>query len=208
MKLVKITFLFFLLGHLTSIAQNQESLELIEGLSQSLSLTDKQAAQVQNLMIQYRVKLDGILLKHEGEEEPDIGAMIGEVRDERDQYRKDLKEILSKEQYQSYIDQIDAVLTEMFNDLAEIRLMDAQASTSLTDDQITQLTPVIGKSLKSIVQLLFENAGTRLSIPKKVKIGKTVKKIEKEQRAAMENILTPEQMAKYDAHQEEKKKKK
>lgn len=193
---------------MSSFAQNQESLDLIEGLSEALTLNEKQAAQVQNLMIQYRVKLDGILLKHEGEEEPDIGAMIGEVRDVRDGYRKDLKEILSKEQYQTYLDQIDMILTDMFNDLAEIRLMDAQPSTSITDEQITQLTPVIGKSLKSIVQLLFENAGTRLSIPKKIKIGKTVKKIEKDQRAAMEKILTPEQMANYDAHKEAKKSKK
>ena len=131
--------------------------------------------------------------------------MIGEVRDVRDAYRKDLKEILSKEQYEGYLTAIDSVLTDMFNDLAEIRLMDVQKEVGLSDDQLVSLIPVVSKGLKSTVQLLFENAGGRLSVPKKIKIGKNVKKIEKERRSGMETILTPDQMALYDAFKEEQK---
>ena len=195
--------LFMFLVNSQTFGQEMET--AVVNLSEKLNLTEKQVAQVQTLMVEYRAKLDGVLLKHEGEEEPDVGAMIGEVRDVRDAYRKDLKGILSKEQYEGYLAAIDSVLTDMFNDLAEIRLMDVQTEVGLSDDQLVSLIPVVSKGLKSTVQLLFENAGGRLSVPKKIKIGKNVKKIEKERRAGMETILTPDQMALYDAFKEEQK---
>lgn len=203
LKRTALAFLFLFI--ITSETFGQEMETAVVNLTETLNLTEKQVAQVQTLMVEYRAKLDGVLLRHEGEEEPDVGAMIGEVRDVRDAYRKDLKGILSKEQYEGYLAAIDSVLTDMFNDLAEIRLMDLQTEVGLTDDQLASLIPVVSKGLKSTVQLLFENAGGRLSVPKKIKIGKNVKKIEKERRAGMETILTPDQMALYDAFKEEQK---
>jgi len=185
--------------------KGQEMEVVIVSLTEKLDLSDKQVQQVQTLLVQYRATLDGILLKHEGAEEPDVAGMIGEIRGVRDNYRKDLQTILSKDQYSIYLAQIDDILTDMFNDLAEIRLMDVQNEANLTDAQIESLVPIVGKGLKSTVQLLFENAGDRLSVPKKIKISKSLKKIEKEQRAGMENILTPEQLSLYDAYKEEQK---
>jgi hypothetical protein len=172
--------------------QSQEMAEAVSNLTELLDLSDKQTAQVQTLFVQYRANMDGILLKHEGEEEPDVASMIGEIRDLRDNYRKDLQTILSKDQYASYLEQIDIILTDMFKDLAEIRLMDIQTDAALTEEQMESLIPIVGKGLKQTVQLLFENAGDRLSLPKKIKISKNLKKIEKEQRAGMESILTPD----------------
>jgi hypothetical protein len=172
--------------------QAQEMAQAVSNLTELLDLSDKQTAQVQTLFVQYRANMDGILLKHEGEEEPDVASMIGEIRDLRDNYRKDLQTILSKDQYASYLEQIDVILTDMFKDLAEIRLMDIQTDAALTDAQMESLIPIVGKGLKQTVQLLFENAGDRLSVPKKIKISKNLKKIEKEQRAGMESFLTPD----------------
>jgi len=203
LKRTAVAFLFLFMTASQAFGQEMET--AVVNLTETLNLTEKQVAQVQTLMVQYRAKLDGVLLKHEGEEEPDVAEMIGEVRDVRDSYRKDLKEILSKEQYEGYLAAIDSVLTDMFNDLAEIRLMDVQTDVGLSDDQLVSLIPIVSKGLKSTVQLLFENAGGRLSVPKKIKIGKNVKKIEKERRAGMETILTPDQMALYDAFKEEQK---
>ena len=203
LKRTAITVLFLFIT--TSQTFGQEMETAVVNLTEKLNLTEKQVAQVQTLMVQYRAKLDGVLLKHEGEEEPDVASMIGEVRDVRDAYRKDLKEILSKEQFEGYLAAIDSVLTDMFNDLAEIRLMDVQSEVGLADDQLVSLIPIVSKGLKSTVQLLFENAGGRLSVPKKIKLSKNVKKIEKERRAGMEAILTPDQMVVYDAFKEEQK---
>lgn len=203
LKRTTIAFLFLFMT--TSQTFSQEMETAVVNLTEKLNLTEKQVAQVQTLMVQYRAKLDGVLLKHEGEEEPDVAEMIGEVRDVRDSYRKDLQEILSKEQYEAYLAALDSVLTDMFNDLAEIRLMDVQTEVGLSDDQLVSLIPIVSKGLKSTVQLLFENAGGRLSVPKKIKLSKNVKKIEKERRAGMETVLTPDQMVLYDAFKEEQK---
>lgn len=204
---IKTIITVILIGFLsTQSVKGQEMGEVIINMTEMLDLSEKQAAQVQTLLVQYRANLDGVLLKHEGEEEPDVASMIGEIRDLRDNYRKDLQTILSKDQYNNYLAQIDSILTDMFNDLAEIRLMDVQQDVSLTDNQIESLVPIVGKGLKQTVQLLFENAGGKLSLPKKIKISKNIKKIEKEQRAGMENILTPDQLNLYDAAKEEQKK--
>jgi hypothetical protein len=189
-------------------AQDQDMQEMMAKLTPMLDLSDKQVNQVQTLMIQYRAKLDGILLKYEDQEEPDVAAMIGEIRGVRDGYRKDLQEILSPDQYSIYMAKIDGILTDMFNDLAEIRLMDVQREVDLTDGQLESLVPIVGKSMLSTVRLLFEHAGTRLSLPKKISIGKSMKKIEKEKREGMEMILTGTQMAAYDQYKEEQKAKK
>ena len=182
--------------------------EIVAGMTEELDLSDKQVEQMKSLLTQYRGKMDGILLKYEDQEEPDVGAMIGEIRDARDAYRKDLQGVLSKDQYEKYMAKVNSILTDMFNDLAEIRLMDIQPKMDLTDSQIESLTPIVGKSMLSTVQLLFANAGTRLSLPKKVGIAKNLKKIEKEKRAGMEQILTPDQLAAYDKAKEEMKAKK
>jgi hypothetical protein len=188
-------------GH--TVAQEMEG--AIVNVAETLNLTDKQAAQVQGLLVQYRANMDGILLKYEDLEEPDVAAMIGEVRDLRDDYRKDLKEILNETQYDAYMATIDAILTDMFNDLAEIRLIDIQKEVGLSDQQLVSLVPIVGKGLKKTVQLLFENVGERLSLPKKIKIKNSLKKIEKERRAGMETILSPDQMEIYDAYKEAQK---
>lgn len=208
--MIKTTFksicaIIFLMVFSINQLSGQELTGAIVNVAEKLNLSDKQAAQVQNLMVQYRVNMDGILLKYEDLDEPDVAAMIGEVRGLRDSYRKDLQGILNETQYENYLATIDSILTDMFNDLAEIRLIDIQKEAELTDQQLVSLVPIVGNGLKKTVQLLFENAGERLSLPKKVKIKNSLKKIEKERRAGMETILSPDQMKIYDAYKEEQK---
>ena len=186
-------------------AQDKVSEETMGNMIALLDLSDVQQGQLNDLMVKYRGSIDWILAKYEGEDEPDVGAMIGEIRGERDAYRKELQGILSNNQYDIYIAKIDQVLTDMFQDLAEIRLWDIQPAIALTDKQVTDLTPILGKSMKQTVQLLFENAGEKLNLPKKVKIKNAMKKIEKEKKAGMENIITPAQMGAYDKYKEEQK---
>ena len=186
-------------------AQDKVSEETMANLTALLDLSDIQQGQMNELMVKYRGSIDWILAKYEGEDEPDMGAMIGEIREERDGYRKELAGILSTNQYDTYMAKINEILTDMFHDLAEIRLWDVQPAVALTDKQVEDLTPIVAKSMKETVQLLFENAGQKLSLPKKVKIKNAMKKIDKEKRGAMEKILTPAQLGAYDQYKEEQK---
>ena len=187
------------------IAQENDMGDVMANITKTLDLSESQAAQVEVLLIQYRAKLDGILLKYEGEEEPEVDKMIGEIRDAKDGYRKELEGLLSPDQYTTYISIVNGIMTDMFNNLAFIRLLEIQPHVDLTDGQVESLVPILGKSMMSTVQLMFENAGKRLSVPKKLGIKNDMKKIEKEKRTAMEQIMTGTQMAAYDQYKEEQK---
>lgn len=182
--------------------------EMMDNMKKELDLSDKQVDQVQGQMVEFRGNVETILTKYEGEDEPDVGNMIGEIKDAQENYQNNVQGVLSPDQYAKYQEKVNDILTLMFNDLAEIRLMEAQQIVDLTDNQIAQLTPIVGGSTMKTVQVLFDNAGGRLTLPKKVGIAKKLKKIEKEKRSKMEAILTPSQLATYDKYQEEQKKKK
>ena len=197
---------FLLLGLCMNSALAQEAPDaMMSNLIKTLDLSEKQQIQVSALANKFRTNVNYILMKNEGEEEPDVGVMISEIRKERDTFREDLQGILSPNQYDLYLTKVDAVFTDIFNDLANIRLLEIQDQVDLTDKQIESLTPIISRSMSQTVRLLFENAGTKLTLPKKIKLGKKMKKIEKVKRAAMEGILTPDQMAIYDKLKEEQK---
>lgn len=203
---LKLSFVLIIIGTAFNTIQAQEvSKETMAKMTTLLDLSDVQQGQMNDLMVKYRGSIDWILTKYEGEDEPDVGAMIGELRGERDGYRNELKGVLSTNQYDTYRAKTDQILTDMFRDLAEIRLWEVQKAISLTDKQVTDLTPIVGKSMKQTVQLLFENAGQRLSLPKKIKIKNTMQKIEKDKRDAMGSILTPAQLGAYDQYKEEQK---
>ena len=188
-----------------SSASAQESDEIVAELKAPLGLSDEQAQQMSALMTKYKDQMDKTLAKHEDAEEPDVEAMIADVRGVRDGYRKELSKILSKEQNQAYLSKVDEIIVEMFSDIAEIRLIDMQPKLTLSDEQVEKLAPVLGKSMREIVRIAFENAGTRLGIRKKIKIGKTLKKLQRDTRTAVEGILTPEQLKAFDAYREEQK---
>lgn len=205
---LKLSLVLFIIGTTFNSIQAQDqkvSEEMMANMTAMLDLSDVQQGQMTELLVKYRGSIDWILAKYEGEEEPDVAAMIGEIRAERDGYRKELAGVLSPDQYDIYMARVNEVLTDMFQDLAEIRLWDIQPAVALTDKQVEDLKPILGKSMMKTVQLLFENAGQKLSLPKKIKIKNAMKAIEKEKKEGMTSILTPAQMSAYDQYKEEQK---
>ena len=202
----KISLFLIVIGMAFNTVHAQEtSEETMANMTALLDLSDVQQGQMREVMNKYRGSIDWILTKYEGEEEPDVKAMIEEIRGERDAYRKELQGILSANQYDTYMAKIDQILSDMFRDLAEIRLWDVQPVIALTDRQVLDLTPILAKSIKETVQLLFDNVSEKMSLPTKIKIKNGLKKIEKEKKAGMEKILTPAQMSAYDQYKEEQK---
>ena len=202
----KISMILLLIGVTFCSIQAQEvSEETMANITSTLDLSDVQQGQMKELMTKYSGSIDWILAKYEGEEDPDVKAMIEEIRAERDAYRKELQGILSENQYEIYMSRIDQIMTDMFRDLAEIRLWDVQPEIALTDKQVVDLTTILATSMKQTVQLLFDNVKAKMSLPTKVKIKNNLKKIEKEKKAGMEKIMTPAQLGAYDQYKEEQK---
>jgi Spy/CpxP family protein refolding chaperone len=188
-----------------AVAQDGDPEEILAELQTQLKLSDEQTQQVGAAMGKMSKELESTLAKHENAEEPDAAAMIGDVKKVRDDYRKELQKILSKEQYEGYLAMVDAVMTEMMTDVAEIRLMDIQPKCTLTDEQVEQLAPIMGKGMLDMVRLLFENADKKLTMPKKVKLGKAVKSIQSDMDKQINAVLTEEQQKKYAEYKEAQK---
>ena len=68
-----------------------------------------------------------------------------------------------------------------------------------------KLKPIMGKGLHSVVKILFENAWTRLTLPKKVSLGNKIKKIQKEADKGVQSVMTSGQYQKWQAMKEEAK---
>ena len=198
-----IAFVFTILSCFCLVSHAQEIDEIAATVSEELELSEDQSGEMKELMTLYRGELDRTLAKYEDQEEPDVGAMIGEIRNVRDEYRGKLGKVLTKEQMKGYEAMINGVIGGMFNDIAEIRLIDLQDPLELSDSQVEKLIPIMGKGMHGMIKIIFENAGTRLTLPKKVSIGNKLKKIQKDTDNGVKSVMTSGQYEKWQAMKEE-----
>jgi len=178
--------------------------DVLADLTEALELTDEQIPQVEALLEKFAADMDAAAALAEVEE-PDNQAIIGAVKKARDDFKSGMKGVLDKEQFETLETTIDAVFQEMFEDIAEIRLIDLEPVLDLMPEQIEALKPVMGTGLRQIIAVVFEYGDKRLSMPRKVKMGKKVKRIQADMNAGMAEILSEEQLAKYTALKEEAK---
>jgi hypothetical protein len=190
---------------ISCLSYSQELEEIVSELQEELQLNDDQAEQLSTALVKYSQELNTELAKHEDAEEPDKQAMISDIKKAQDNYRDELANILTDEQYDAYLNYVDKVMTEMFGDIAEIKLMDLQPVLDLTDEQITQLNPVLGEGMLGIVKIVFEYGDKKMNKRTQIKMGKKLKKVQSNTDARVKEILTPEQYEKYQEYKEEKK---
>lgn len=199
---IKLFLIVVILTAISGKSFSQEIDEIVAMMSDTLKLDESQSAEMMELMIFYRGELDRTLAKYEDQEEPDAGAMIGDIRNVRDEYREKLGKVLNKDQMKGYLGIIDGVMGGMFEDIAEIRLIDLQDPLELTDNQVAKLKPIMGQGMHSMIKIIFENAGTRLTLPKKVSIGNKIKKIQKDTDNGVKSVMTSGQYEKWQAMKE------
>jgi hypothetical protein len=202
-KSLLILFFFILILPIKSYSQELE--DIVSELQEELQLNDDQAEQLSAALVNYSQEMNTELAKHEDAEEPDTKAMIGDIKKAQDNYRYQLADILTDEQYEAYLNYVDKVMTEMFGDIAEIKLMDLQPVLDLSDEQITQLNPVLGEGMLGLVKVVFEYGDKKMNKRTKIKMGKKLKKIQSKTDSSVKEILSPEQYEKYQAYKEEKK---
>lgn len=185
------------------LAQDDDG-DVLANLTEALELTDEQVPQVGALLEKFAADMDAAAALAEVEE-PDNQAILGAVKKARNDFKSGMKGVLDKEQFETLETTIDAVFQEMFEDIAEIRLIDLEPVLDLTPEQIEALKPVMGTGLRQIIAVVFEYGDQRLTMPRKVKMGKKVKRIQADMDAGMAEILSEEQMAQYAAMKEEDK---
>jgi len=184
---------------------SQELEDIVSELQEELQLNDDQAEQLSAALVKYSQEMNTELAKHEDAEEPDTKAMIGDIKKAQDNYRNELADILTDEQYDAYLNYVDKVMTEMFGDIAEIKLMDLQPVLDLSDEQISLLNPVLGEGMLGLVKVVFEYGDKKMNKRTQIKMGKKLKKIQSKTDSGVKEILTPEQYEKYQEYKEAKK---
>ena len=175
-------------------------------LAQELKLDEQQTQQMRAAMQKFGAQLEKLFAEQEAED-ADPEKLISGVKQVQDAHNKELQGILSKDQFKAYEALKEKAIKGVFTDLAAIQLMDIQSKTSLSNEQIDKLAPVLADTKYKIIKIVWENAGKQLRPRQKISLGRQLKSIQGETRAAVEKILSPEQLQAWDKYQEEQQKK-
>ncbi len=193
----------FLVSIQTAASQDIEA--FMEEIQTELDLTDDQTAQLGKLMGENAIQYQAAVEKLEAEEDPDPQETLKEFKKAREAYQKGAQEILTEDQWIAYQNYLDQELTEMMNDIAEIRLLDMKPELDLTDDQITALKPVLSSGMKSVLQTLYEYGDKRMGVRMMIKVGKQLKQIQSEMDTGIRAVLSDEKQTAFEAYREAKK---
>jgi hypothetical protein len=174
--------------------------DVVDTLTLHLDLTGDQPSQLEGLLVTFATDWNAVQEKYEDAEDKD--GMIDELKAVQAMYQDGLAAVLSEQQFEAYNQLIDQVMHEIFSEVAELKLRDLQPALELSEDQLMQLKPVMGTALVDVVKLMWDNAGKRMGIRRKLQLANAVKKIQSTAKTQTNEILTPEQIATWEAMKE------
>ena len=134
MKYMKLTVLaFFSALLLTGVAlagdeaekSPGEAEEIVAELTEALDLNEEQQQQVAGHLQTFALAMNEAT-ETADDEEQDPQAMLGAIKAARADFKKGMKSTLTEEQYVKYEAMVDAIIQEMFEDIAEIKIMDLE----------------------------------------------------------------------------------
>jgi hypothetical protein len=185
--------------------EDQNGEEVLAELQGALKWDDKTTAEVGKALAAFQENMAAVMAKYEDAEEPDPQSMIGDMKKVKGDYQKQLEGILGKDGLQAYNDYVEAVMLDMFSDIAEIRLLDLKPILDLTDEQIQQLREPMGQAYLDLLRTVFKYGDQNMNTRTKIKMGKAVKGIQSSIEVAQKEVLTEEQLAALEKYKEEQK---
>jgi hypothetical protein len=172
-------------------------------LSAELELEEAQSKKLGSSIEVYMKQLDVLFAEQEGED-ADPSLLIDGVKDAQASFESSLAPFMTRDQFNQYQDLKEQAIKTLPGDLAAIQLMDAQSNTTITDDQITVLAPVLGETFYDVMQIAWENSGKNLRPGQKIGVARKLKSIQGDLQKGLEQVLTPEQQQAWEAHKAEK----
>lgn len=201
---IMIGALFFSL--LAIAAEKKSDNDVAAFVAQELKLDEQQSQQLRAAMEKYGAQLEKLFEEQE-KEDADPEKLISGVKQAQDAHNKELQGILSKDQFKAYEALKEKAIKGIFTDLAEIQLMDIQPKTSISNEQVTKLAPVLADSKYRVIKIVWDNAGKQLRPRQKIQVANQLKSVQRDTRAGVEKVLSPEQMQAWDKYKEEQQKK-
>ena len=191
-------FLFILLITIPSSDLSGQDIEdIVPEISEAIGLDDDQTAALKTQMEKYAISLQLIFDKNE-EGEPDPQAMLTDIKHAREEYHKALKADIGKEKFQAYEGFVEQVQLEILGEVAGLRLLDLQDPLKMTDDQVVQMKPVMARAMKDVMGTLMKYVDKKMNIRNKLGIANSMKSAKKTMERSTAEILTGEQIAKWE----------
>jgi hypothetical protein len=195
--------LLFLTGFGAAQASEADFEKAVAELSAKLELDEDQSKKLGSSIQAYTKQLDTLFAAQEGED-ADPALLINGVKEAQSGFESSLSSFMSSDQFNKYQQLKEQAIKAMLSDLAAIQLMDAQSRTTISDDQIVELSPVLGNAFYGIIQVAWENAGKNLRPGQKIAVAKKLKSIQSNLQKSFAEVLTPEQQQAWEAHKAEK----
>jgi hypothetical protein len=197
------TALLILTGFGAAQANEADFEDAVGELSAKLELDEDQSKKLGSSIQAYTEQLDALFAAQEGED-ADPSLLINGVKDAQAGFESSLSSFMSSDQFNKYQQLKEQAIKAMLSDLAAIQLMDAQSKTTITDDQIVELAPILGNAFYGIIQVAWENAGKNLRPAQKISVARKLKSIQSNLQKSFAQVLTPEQQQAWEAHKAEK----
>ncbi len=185
--------------------EGQNGDEVLTELQTNLKWSEETTQQVGKALASFKENMAGTMAKYEDAEEANMQAMIGDMKKVKGDYQKQLEEILGKDGLEAYNAYVEAVMLDMFSDIAEIRLLDLKPVIDLTDEQIGKLRAPMGQAYLDMLRVVFKYGDQKMNTRTKIKMGKALKGIQADVESAQNEVLSEEQMTALAAYKEEQK---
>ena len=140
-----------------------------------------------------------------GDENVDPRDMIDGFNDARATFRKSARSFLSEEQFEAMTRYSSAIFYTLAEGVAMVRVKKYQSSLTLSDDQVTALTLVVGDDLRRVVETFLEYDGRDVGQPEIDAMNTSLILTRENTRAGIRKVLTSLQWKTLQQLQEEEK---
>ena len=169
-------------------------------LKEWLKLSDEQVLQLKPVIVERVVRMDAALDTLDAGNPPDLNRFLAERKTIKNDFQKKAKEILTTEQQKKMLDLRDKIEKAFVEAAADENLADWRILLGLTDEQVTKLEPAVIKSTQSALDLLQELGDKEKVEQADIEKGRqSLNKIYADLDKNIAKVLTPEQLAKYQA---------
>jgi len=194
MKTIITTLLLLTTISISTIAQ--DLIDIIAEISESIELDENQTIVLATEMEKYTISLQMIFDKYE-QAEPDPQAMLTDIKNAKGDYEKRLKEGIGKEKFKAYEAFVEKVKLEVLGEAAGLRLLDLQDPLKMTDQQVLQMKPIMAKAMLGMLNTLMKYVDQKMNVRTKLGAANALKSIKKTMERETAEVLTQEQINKW-----------
>jgi len=194
MKMLMTILAIALVASTAAIAEETEH-EMFNQICVLLDLNDDEQQKLGVAFVELEEGLNAVTAGV-GNENLDTGKMIDDFNATRGAFRDSVGTFLGPDKLDTMLKYSSAIVYELAEDIARVRIMKYKESLKLTDDQMIALTLVVNEDLRSIVEtcLIYDEGEVSGSVADSMR--KELHEIRANTRTEIEKILTEDQWTK------------